>query len=253
MKQLAAVFVIIAGLTPPLLLLYLSVVASWQYPALLAQGFSAVHWQYFLRSGSGLLSGAGLSAGLALAVGSVATLAGFFSSRYIAWRLSRRWWLPVYFPYVIAPVILAVLLNRWFIAAGLSGHVTGVFVAQLLVAFPFCTLFFAAFWNERMRRMEGLAATLGATPAQIFSRVLWPVARPQLALCFFQSFLISWFEYGLTQLIGVGKVATLPVRVFQYVNEANPHLAALAGLLLLLPPMLLLWFNQRYVWKRMLP
>jgi putative spermidine/putrescine transport system permease protein len=64
-------------------------------------------------------------------------------------------------------------------------------------------------------------------------------------LCFFQSFLVSWFEYGLTQFIGLGKVKTLTVMVFNFINEANLFYAALACVLLVLPPIVLLYMNKK--------
>jgi putative spermidine/putrescine transport system permease protein len=76
-----------------------------------------------------------------------------------------------------------------------------------------------------------------------------PLAKSTLLLCFFQCFLISWFEYGLTHFIGAGKVKTLTVSVFSYVNEANPFLAALAGFLLILPSVLLLLANKKLIFK----
>jgi putative spermidine/putrescine transport system permease protein len=53
-------------------------------------------------------------------------------------------------------------------------------------------------------------------------------------------------------LIGVGKVQTLTVRVFEYVNEANSYLAALSGVLLFVPPLLLLYVNKRFVFNQTL-
>ncbi|MEO1805346.1 MAG: ABC transporter permease, partial [Bacteroidota bacterium] len=60
---------------------------------------------------------------------------------------------------------------------------------------------------------------------------------------------ISWFEYGLTTLIGVGKIQTLTLKVYQYVNEANIYFAALASCLLFLPPLILIWVNKRFVFR----
>jgi putative spermidine/putrescine transport system permease protein len=57
--------------------------------------------------------------------------------------------------------------------------------------------------------------------------------------------LISWFEFGFTNFIGVGKVQTLTIKVYQFVLEANPYLAALASCLLLFPPILLLWRKKK--------
>jgi putative spermidine/putrescine transport system permease protein len=51
----------------------------------------------------------------------------------------------------------------------------------------------------------------------------------------------------------VGKVETLTILVYRYISEANPYLAALAGLLLLIPPLVLLFVNRSFfiqnVWK----
>jgi putative spermidine/putrescine transport system permease protein len=68
-----------------------------------------------------------------------------------------------------------------------------------------------------------------------------------LLIAFFQSFLISWFEFGLTNYIGGGQVQTLTLRVYQYIGEANIHLAALSSLLLVIPPLILLWLNKRFI------
>jgi putative spermidine/putrescine transport system permease protein len=74
-----------------------------------------------------------------------------------------------------------------------------------------------------------------------------PLSKNAITLCFFQVFLVSWFEYGLTNLIGSGKVRTLTVSVFNFVTEANIFYAALSCCLLILPPMLLLYINKRFI------
>ena len=102
-----------------------------------------------------------------------------------------------------------------------------------------------------MFSFEQLISTLGGNTWQAYTRVLFPMAKGAIMTCFFQIFLISWFEYGLTALVGVGKVQTLTLKVFQYVNEANIFFAALASCLLVFPPLLLLWLNKRFVFSRM--
>jgi putative spermidine/putrescine transport system permease protein len=71
-------------------------------------------------------------------------------------------------------------------------------------------------------------------------------------LCFFQTFLFSWFEFGLTNMIGVGKVQTLTVRVYGFLQEANPFLAAVSSLLLMIPPFVLLLINRHFVYRKVL-
>ncbi len=249
-RILIAALAVLFGL-PLVLLIYLSVSTQWHYPALIDHPFTLRHWHWLLQGNSPLVASLGLSLGLSLTVGAVATLTGFAVSRLLAYHTRSTYWLLLaYAPYVIAPVILAVMLNVYLLRIGLTGTVPGVAMAQLLITIPYAILFFYGFWNERIRSMEHLVRTMGGDAQTVFLHAIWPAARGLLAVCFFQTFLISWFEYGLTQYIGVGKVQTLTVMVFRYVSEANPYLAALAGVLLVIPPLTLLVVNRRVLVQR---
>lgn len=251
--RITAVVLAVAFGAPLALLVYLSVSMQWRYPALLDHPFTGQHWRWMLR-GSPLLQSLGLSLALSLAVGAVATGIGAAVSRLLAYYTRSPYWLlGAYAPYVIAPVILAVMLNVYLLRLGLTGTAGGVMLAQLLITVPYALILFYGFWNERLRTMEHLVRTLGGHTRQVARHAIWPAARGLLAVCFFQTFLISWFEYGLTQYIGVGKVPTLTIMVFRYVSEANPYLAALASVLLVLPPLALLALNRRFLVHRIGP
>jgi putative spermidine/putrescine transport system permease protein len=47
----------------------------------------------------------------------------------------------------------------------------------------------------------------------------------------------------------VGRVQPLPVKVYGYIGEANPFLAALSSCLLVFPPLVLLWANKRILYR----
>ena len=119
----------------------------------------------------------------------------------------------------------------------------------MISSFAYAVIFFTAFWSGRARSLEELVYTLGGTTWQAFKGVLIPASIGPLAFCFFQTFLLSWFQYGMPLVIGAGKVQTLPVKVFAFLGEASPHFAAMAGVLLIVPPMLLLWFNRKYLFE----
>lgn len=225
-------------------LLLWSVAGRWAYPDLLPEGWTGAHWRANTDLGGSLLR----SLGLSLLVATAATSTGFWLSRTLSYHTGRQIWFRLaYLPYTLSPVILAACWQYFFIRGGLSGNWLGVSLAQFLIAFPYAVILFGSFWNLRLQSMEQAAYTLGSPPGHTFRRVLLPLARGPLLLCFFQTFLISWYEYGLTSLIGVGQVQTLPVKVYQYINEANPYWAALAGCLLSLPPLVLLWVNKRFL------
>ena len=244
-RNLLFISLILFFFLPFVLLLLLALGQYWQFPQVLPTNYTIDALARVLAADSGLLSGLGLSLGVSSTVAVVATGLGFVIARAIA-KTARpdRWTTLSYLPYALPPVLLAVLIQPAIIGLHLSGSLGGVLLGLLLITLPFTTLFFRSFWSQQAAQFEGLALTLGCRPAQVMTRVLLPLARPLLVTCLFQTFLIGWFDFGLTSFLSVGKIRTLPVQVFIYIGEANSRLAAVASLLLILPPALLLWFNK---------
>jgi putative spermidine/putrescine transport system permease protein len=229
----------------------MSLMQGWRFPALLPEQWRLTPWQQFLQGQNRLAGSLVLSLLISLTVATTSTLAGFFTARFVAFSSRRKMWLLLaYFPFVLAPVVYAAVLYFYFIVLGLSGSIAGVMLGQVMIAYPYAVILFSGYWNQRLRDMEFLVYTLGGSRWTAFRRVLLPVSQGILLVGFFQTFLISWFEYGLTRLIGVGKVQTLTIEVYQFVQEANPYLAALSSVLLFMPPLVLLWVNKRYVFGR---
>lgn len=245
LAALLALFVVPFGY-----LLALSVATEWRFPRLLPVDWTFTHWADLDSAGSNWLASAFTSLTLAAAVATLATASGFLTARHLSGHPRRGLWLTLaYLPYAFSPVIYAHCVKFFFIAGGLSGTWAGVLLAQFILTYPFAILLFFNHFDHRLRAMEDLALTLGSTPRQAFWRVVAPVSRVALLICFFQTFLISWFEYGLTSVIGLGQVRTLTITVYQYIGEANVYVAALASCLVCLPPLLLLWLNQRFVFR----
>lgn len=248
MRRILHLTVLSAIVFPFLFLVLLSLGRSWPYPEVLPTVWTLEHWQSLFSGGGSLAHSLGLSLLISCCMATTATVLGMWVSRQFAMHPWKERLLSLaYLPYVFSPVILAACLQHFFLRFNLAGRLSGVLPAHLLITFPFALLFFSSFWNPNLIAMEQLVYTLGGNRRQALRRVILPAARGPLLVCFFQTFLISWFEYGLTLLIGLGKVPTLPIRVFQYVNEANLFLAALSTCLIFLPPIILLWVNRRFL------
>jgi len=245
--------VVLAGLfaLPFGLLALLALAPAWRFPAVLPPLYSLDALRSLLAADNDLLAGLGRSLLIAGTVAVVATAGGFLLARAVARSgRARRWEAASYFPYALPPVLLAVLIQPFIIRLHLSGSIGGVLLGLLLIALPFATLLLRSFWSRQATEYEQLARTLGCTPRQALRLVLLPLAWPLLRTALFQTFLLSWFDFGLTNLLSVGKVRTLTVQVFTYVGEANGQLAAVASLLLMLPPALLLWLNRAALLRR---
>lgn len=237
---------------PFLYLVLLSFASGWRFPDLLPTYFGPKNWATILGSETGLLESFASSIIISLSVAIASTASGFLISRAVFYHPRKQTLtLLAYFPYILAPVVFAACLSFFFLKLGLFGNHTGVIVAQFIIAFPYALLFFSSFWNKRIKSFEDLVATLGGNRWQTYVKVLFPLAKGLLLICFFQTFLISWFEYGLTSIIGIGKVQTLTIKVFLFIKEANYYYGALSCCLLIFPPVVLLYFNKRYVFKKL--
>ncbi len=246
----AAALVAAVCALPLATLLVRACAGAWPAPSLWPASFEFGRFGRVLGGEDGLAGTLALSLALSLAVATLSTGLGLVTSKAVAYHPRRQLWLVLaYVPFVISPVILGVCLLYFAIKLSLAGTVLGVILAQTTLAYGFSIVFLTPLWNAEKRGLEQVARSLGASRPALWWRVLLPAARPMLRVCFFQTFLISWVQYGLTLMIGSGKVRTLPLRVFDYVFEADPAYAALAGVLLVLPPLVLLWIERRVLYK----
>lgn len=231
---------------PVLYLVALSIAGPWPYPDLLPRDVRFDRWTALLSGDHDLLGSALTSVTLASAVGLLSAVLGLFIARAVASHPYRRGLtLTAHLPLAISPVILGVCLLYFLIRLDLAATLAGVMLSHLVFALAFAVVFWLPFWNAEKRAYEDLVRTLGGGTRDFYARVVFPLTRGPFVICFFQTFLISWFQYGLTVLVGSGKVRTLPLEVYEYVAEANLGYAAVASCLLVLPPVLLGWLNLR--------
>lgn len=239
--RIAAVAVGAACGAPLVYLAVLSASAQWPFPTLLPVKWTAVRWAEVAGGRGELVHSLVLSVAVSFVVAAWATAAGFVTARHIAYSRHRRpLLLLAYVPFAMSPVILGTTLLHLFIRLRMAATVPGVIAAQAMFAYGFAIIFFMGLWNPEKKAYEEMVYTLGGGTADAFRYALLPLSRPMLALCFFQAYLISWFQYGITLLVGSGKVKTLPLQVFDAVNEADIGLAAVASCLLVVPPLILL-------------
>lgn len=116
----------------------------------------------------------------------------------------------------------------------------GVLLAHLVPALGYTSLFFLGVFSAYDRRPEEDARTLGASRSQVWTLVTLPRLSKPLAEAFALGFLVSWAQVPLTLLVGQGAVSTLAIEVFASLDAGQDALAATGGLLLSVPPMLLL-------------
>ena len=247
-KTILICFIVLCCILPLLVLSMLSFSFRWVYPNILPDAFTTANWEEFLFRNNSLQNSFFTSLLLSISVSFIATLTGFVTAKWIAYHKRKNLLLTLaYFPFALSPVIFAVCLKYYFLKLGLAGNLQGIIIAQLIITFPYSIIFFTSFWNNKVRSYENVSYTLGSSSFTTLKKIVFPLAKQFLLTCFFQCFIISWFEYGLTNIIGYGKVQTLTIKVYQFIGESNIFYAALCSCLLILPPVILLWVNKKFI------
>lgn len=232
--------------SPLLLLVILSVSRRWPWPSIGPTAWQWTQWAYFFGGRHALATIFLTSVAISATVAVVSTALAFPTSRAIARHARGTYWLTLaHLPFAISPVVLGVTLLYGFIRLRLAGRAVGVILAQSILAYAYGTILLHGFWSTRIKAFTDLADTLGATRWQRWTRVLMPIARPVLAVCLFQTFLVSWFDFALVLLVGGGHVMTLTMRLYEYVGSGDVRLGATCALLLAIPPLVVVAVGYR--------
>jgi putative spermidine/putrescine transport system permease protein len=251
MRRLLQIVLLLLVVFPALVLLWLSLAKEIGYPSFFDSSFTFDFWKNVFTGGEGLLKSLLWSLGIAFFVAMVSTVFGFIISKKMASSdFGQRSLQLAYLPYLIAPVVLGAMLQFYFTRLGCTGSVIGVMMAQLIFIMPYAVLVFSGFWTPHIKQLAFQATTLGASNHYVLRHIVLPVARSWFFLTFSQCFLISWFEYGITELIGVGKVQTLTIKSMVYVKESSPQYGAVAACMMIIPVLLLFVINSRVFLKK---
>jgi spermidine/putrescine transport system permease protein len=144
----------------------------------------------------------------------------------------------VVFPAMLIPLILpsivsGVLLLVYIGFAGLPyGLWSAVLPAHVTWVLPFAFLTLHPHIARFSRELEEAAMDLGAKPAEVFARVLFPIVRPALIATLLFSFTISFDEFIRTLFVISGQ-RTVPIYLWiLIIDRVAPFLPAIGIVLL---------------------
>ena len=144
------------------------------------------------------------------------------------------------FPATLMLVPIYALLQ----SAGLGNTFTGLVLVYSTSSLPFCVWMLKGYFDSLPKELEEAALMDGASPFQIFWRIVLPLARPALAVTALFSFMTAWNEFILAAtLLNDASRFTLPVALQRYVGEYKTewgHFAA--GAIVVSVPVMALFF-----------
>ncbi|XXF80034.1 sugar ABC transporter permease [Myxococcaceae bacterium GXIMD 01537] len=185
-----------------------------------------------------IVSGATTVVGLALAVSAAYALSRF---RFPGKEAGMQALLVTQmFPATLMLVPLYGILQKLHLLDSLGGLVLVYATSSL----PFCIWMLKGYFDTLPRELEEAAIMDGASPGQVFLKVVLPLARPALAVTALFSFMTAWNEFILAAtLLNDPTSFTLPVALQRYVGEYKMEWGKFAaGALIISAPVMALFF-----------
>lgn len=230
----------LVSLAPLLVLVVRALGTTWRFPSLAPDEIDGAALAA-LVSAPRLRGALWASVTLAVASGAGAVGLGFVAARALArttgW-VRRVGAMAAFLPVVAPPIALGVGLQVAALGAGVAGRWVGVFLAHLVPATGYVTLYFLGVLTAYDAGAEEAARTLGATPRQVLWRVTLPLLRARLSEGALLGALVSWGQLALSLVVGAGAVRTLPIELLSSLRAGDDRAGAAASLALAVIPAL---------------
>ncbi|MBP0114383.1 ABC transporter permease subunit [Bradyrhizobium vignae] len=137
---------------------------------------------------------------------------------------------PIIMPTVIVAVATYFLLAR----LGLQGTEFGLALGHAVHAIPYVVVIVVANLRDLNPSYERAARSLGAGSWATFRTIVAPLVRPALIVAGFFAFLASFDDVVYVLFLGIGKITTLPMRMWEGIRQdISPTIAAVATLQML--------------------
>jgi multiple sugar transport system permease protein len=157
---------------------------------------------------------------------------------------------------MIPPLTLAGPFFMLFRKVGLIDTKVGLVIALSSVILPLSVWILKGYFETLPPNLERAALVDGCTRLQAFRRIVVPVAIPGMVAAGIFCFLVAWNEFVYAILLtSTLDSQTLPTRIAQFVADQrvyNPGLLFAAGVLAVIPPVLITLGFQRFLLRGML-
>ncbi|MCH4889948.1 ABC transporter permease subunit [Acidaminobacter sp. JC074] len=223
-------------LIPIIMMTLLSVFSYYKFPQVLPSNFTLDYWHDVLIKNPLFYKGLFSSIVIGLSTSLMSTIIGFLTGRALVYHLggfSKGLALLISMPLLIPGMILFMGMHQVILITPFKNTMLGIVLVHTVITLPYTTNIAIAYFTGIPKAYEMISSTLGAGYHQTFLRITLPLLKPGLSLSLVISFLISNTEYFSTFLIGGGKVISLSMVMFPYINNADYGHSAVMGIIFL--------------------
>ena len=150
---------------------------------------------------------------------------------------------------MVPPAVIAIPAFGFIAMAGFDNDLLAVTFLYTAISLPFSIWLLFGFFKQIPVELEEAAIVDGATPLQVFFRVLLPLMKSGYAVAGIFTFRIAWNEFLLALLLTGRNTRTLPVAVASYITEEGVEWGRIMamGTLIVIPPLLFTFFAAKQI------
>lgn len=227
-----AIFLAVLLLVPVLIVAYLSF-SSASYFVFPLPGYSLRNYQAYFSDAQWLRATFASIRVALMAAGMATFLGGMLAFGLSRGRVRGR---GAMVALVLSPIIMptiVVAIATYFLLArlGLQGTEFGLALGHAVHAIPYVVVIVVANLRDLNPIYERAARSLGAGPLATFRTIIAPLILPAFIVASFFAFLTSFDDVVYVLFLGIGRLTTLPMRMWEGIQQdINPTIAAVATL-----------------------
>lgn len=133
---------------------------------------------------------------------------------------------------------------------GLYRTMIGLIMVEVAFTLPFSTLVFRSFMGSIPREIDEAAIIDGASPLQLFFRVILPLLRPAVITVIVVSSVAIYNDFvGPLYFLPGAKNVTVQLTMYSYISQFNSqwHLLFANVVVITIPPLIMFMFFQRQI------
>ena len=150
---------------------------------------------------------------------------------------------------MVPPAVIAVPAFAFVMLTGIDSDLAALTFLYTAISLPFAIWLLFGFFKQIPVELEEAAVVDGATPLQVFFRVLLPLMTSGYAVAGIFTFRIAWNEFILALLLTGRNTRTLPVAAASYITEEGVEWGRIMamGTLIVIPPLIFTFFAAKQI------
>lgn len=150
-------------------------------------------------------------------------------------------------PITIPWLIIGVSMLIFFFWTGIGRGLHAILLGHVALSLPYVILVISSRMKTYGSALEEAAATLGATPFQIFFRVTLPVLAPSIVAAALFAFAVSFDQFVISYFLAPPGTSTLPVEIYTAIRKGfTPEINAISTIIIIVSMGLMLVVARQY-------